>query len=361
MGGTGIAVRDEFNLSYVNPASYTSIRSPISSIYEMGMYVENNRYRTNELSESKTNGGLTNINYWFKFSPKWSSTVGLSPFASVSYKINTQRNLGTISNVNYLYEGSGTISQVYWGNAFNLTKNLSIGANLSYLFGSISKNESLQSGSLVFENKITANKLDIDVGLQYVLNLSKYKSLVIGLIADDGVTFKARQKNYLYNSSYDTLNASTGEKLHYTIPASVGFGLALQARRSILTTDLKFMNWKEAKFPEEETIFNDTWKFAAGYMYKGNPNAINYFGTISLRTGFYVTNYYLKLKGNTLPSWGMSLGISVPVLDNRSSLNLTYSLDQLGTLEDGLILQRSQKIMFEVVVRDLWGIKRKFD
>src|SRR5687768_17785346 len=56
MGGTGIAVRDEFNLNYVNPASYGSIVSPINSIYEMGFYVESNRYKTNELTESKTNG-----------------------------------------------------------------------------------------------------------------------------------------------------------------------------------------------------------------------------------------------------------------------------------------------------------------
>src|SRR5688572_22391164 len=59
MGGTGIAVRDGFNLSYVNPASYGSIQSPVSSIYEMGFYIENNSYRTSELSESKSNGSLT--------------------------------------------------------------------------------------------------------------------------------------------------------------------------------------------------------------------------------------------------------------------------------------------------------------
>jgi hypothetical protein len=57
----------------------------------------------------------------------------------------------------------------------------------------------------------------------------------------------------------------------------------------------------------------------------------------------------------------MSFGVSLPVFDNRSSINLTYSFDQLGTLQDGLILQRSQKIMFDVIVRDFWGRRRKFD
>src|SRR5688500_16958332 len=127
MGGAGIAVRDEFNLNYVNPASYGAIQSPVSSIYEMGFYVENNNYKTNELSESKSNGSLTNINYWFKFKPYWSSMVGLSPFSSVSYKIATTQSLGSGSAVDYFYEGSGALSRFYWGNAFTITKNLSLG------------------------------------------------------------------------------------------------------------------------------------------------------------------------------------------------------------------------------------------
>src|SRR5678816_2321609 len=81
MGGTGIAVRDGFNLNYQNPASYGSIASPVSSVFEMGFYVEQNNYHTVDLSESRTNGSLSNINYWFKFLPQWSSMVGLTPFS----------------------------------------------------------------------------------------------------------------------------------------------------------------------------------------------------------------------------------------------------------------------------------------
>jgi hypothetical protein len=112
---------------------------------------------------------------------------------------------------------------------------------------------------------------------------------------------------------------------------------------------------------EQETTLQDTWKFSVGYMYKGNPDATNYWGSVSLRAGFYTQSYYQVIKENVLPWWGMSLGVSLPVFDNRSSINLTYGLDQMGTLNNDLILQRSQKIMFDVIIRDLWGIKRKFD
>jgi hypothetical protein len=365
MGGTGIAVRDGYNLSYVNPASLGSIASPVSSVFEIGFYVEQSNYKSNELSESVSNGSLSNINYWFKLSPRWSSMVGLSPFSSVSYKINTTRALGGISDVDYSYEGSGNLSQLYWGNGFSIFKNLSVGFNISYVFGTISKNESIgtlnEPNALLFENKINTNRFNIDVGVQYSIPLNDKKTLVLGIIGDDGLDFKATQKNYLYNGSLDTLNASKGERLEYSTPVSIGAGLALHAARSVIATDIKFDKWSDVNSNEDDATFDDVWKVSMGYMYKGNPDGFNYLSAVSIRAGFYVQNYYMRIKENQMPWWGISAGISIPVFDNRSSININYSFNQLGTLNDGLILQRSQQIMFDVVVRDLWGAKRKFD
>src|SRR5689334_4380421 len=59
MAGTGIAVQDGFNLNHLNPASYGSVTSPISHVFEMGLYGTSNRFSTSESSESKSSGGLT--------------------------------------------------------------------------------------------------------------------------------------------------------------------------------------------------------------------------------------------------------------------------------------------------------------
>jgi hypothetical protein len=365
MGGTGIAVRDGYNLSYVNPASLGSIASPVSSVFEIGFYVEQSNYKSNELSESVSNGSLSNINYWFKLSPRWSSMVGLSPFSSVSYKINTTRILGGISDVDYTYEGSGNLSQLYWGNGFSIFKNLSVGFNISYVFGTISKNESIgtfnEPNALLFENKINTNRFNIDAGVQYSIPLNNKKTLVLGIVGDDGLDFKATQKNYLYNGSLDTLNASKGDRLEYSTPVSIGAGLALHATRSVIAADIKFDKWSDVNSNEDDATFDDVWKVSMGYMYKGNPDGFNYLSAVSIRAGFYVQNYYMRIKENQMPWWGISAGISIPVFDNRSSININYSFNQLGTSNDGLILQRSQQIMFDVIVRDLWGAKRKFD
>ncbi|HEY3403282.1 MAG TPA: hypothetical protein VGK59_07850 [Ohtaekwangia sp.] len=361
LGGTGIGVQSEYNLNPINPASYGSIVSPISHIYEIGLNVETNRYQTSDRSDSKTAGGLSNINYWFKFKPWWSASLGLAPFSSVSYDIQTSRNLGVISDVGYDFNGSGNINQLYLGNAFTITKNFSVGFHASYLFGSITKAESMITNltTLTLENKIVARKLTLDFGAQYKIKVGEKKSLIIGVIADNGLSMNGQVTSSLYNDEADTLATEKGRTKKYTLPKAAGVGLSLQTPRHLFASDLKFENWQNASLPD--VSLQDTWRFSAGYMYKGNPESQTYLGMTSLRTGFYVQNYHLNIKGNNFPAWGVSMGISIPVFDGKSSINLTYLLDQLGTTNDNLILQRSQKLMLDVVIRDLWGIKRKFD
>jgi hypothetical protein len=358
MGGVGIAVQDDYNLNPINPASYGAISSPITHIYEIGLYIESNRYLTTSKAESKSTGGITNINYWFKFSKWWSASAGLAPYSSVGYNISTTRELGAASNVNYTYDGSGNLNQLYLGNSFNVVKNLSLGVNVSYIFGSITKNESIeipsQSSVLTYENQVVARKVHADFGLQYRIRLNN-RALVLGLVADNGIKFNGSQKSKLYDES------ETGDDLKYKLPASAGVGLALHSKRSIIAADLKFEKWTSASFSGQELNFEDSWKFGLGYLYKGNPNAESYLGLASLRAGFYTQNYPIKLDGTNFLTWGLSAGISLPVFDGKSAINLTYSYDKLGTTNNNLILQNSQKIMIDVVIRDLWGIRRKFD
>ncbi|MBT1689539.1 hypothetical protein [Dawidia soli] len=364
IGGTGIGVQDDYSLNPVNPASYGSIVSPVSHIYEMGLYIEANTYQTKNLSESKSTGSITNLNYWFKFSKWWAATAGLTPYSNVGYKITATRQLAAAPDVGYTYEGSGNINQLYLGNGFTITPNLSVGFHLAYLFGNITKSETIapngESSALTYSNQVVARKLDLDVGLQYKINFGK-RSLIIGLVADDGMTLHGKQEGALYDAAADTLDSGTGDRLTYTLPASLGGGLSLRSKRSTIAADLVFENWSNAKYDKQDLVFQDTWRFSAGYIYHGNPNAENYFGLASLRAGFYVQDYALKLSGQNLPVWGLSGGISLPVFDGRSAVNLTYNYDRLGTTERNLVLQKSQKFMIDLVIRDMWGIKRKFD
>jgi hypothetical protein len=69
----------------------------------------------------------------------------------------------------------------------------------------------------------------------------------------------------------------------------------------------------------------------------------------------------VKIENQVLPNYGFTLGIGLPVLDGKSTINLTYGYDRFGTVNESLILQRTQRIMLDIVIRDIWGYRRKFD
>ena len=186
--------------------------------------------------------------------------------------------------------------------------------------------------------------------------------MVLGAIYNNGLSLTGKSTAYLYDQLNDTLNSWSKKSLSYTLPPTAGAGISLQSSRSILTSDVRFEQWTKAEFPDSEELrFSDTWTMSAGYTYLGNPNGDTFLDVLSFKTGFYWQNYYLNLKGLSLPNWGLSAGFSIPVFDGKSSINLTYSFDKLGTTQNNLILQKSQKVMVDVVIRDLWGVKRKFD
>lgn len=364
LGGTGIGVRDSYFPNHANPASYTGIASSITHMYEIGFYVEGNRFSTTSATASQSAGGLTSLNYWFRFSRRWASTFGLTPFSSVSYNVASQQELGTATSADYQYEGSGNISRLYWGNGFAITKRLSVGLNTSFLFGSINKQEMLAANAsqngLLFENKITVRKFNFDAGVQYEVPFNKSK-LVVGATVDNGFKAKGTQDYTLVDTSYDTLETNTGAPVYYSYPTSYGVGLSFQSKRSTVAGDLKFSQWSQGNYNDQRVGYRDTWRVSLGYNYLGKETADSYWGYVGLRAGVYYQDYYLMLKNETFGNYGFSLGLVLPVLDNKSSINLNYNYDYLGTRANGLVVQQSQRISLELIVRDLWGVRRKFD
>ena len=69
------------------------------------------------------------------------------------------------------FEGYGGLSKVYLTNAFMLGKNLSVGVNVSYIFGNTKLTESQSSISV--ENRMYTHAFYADFGLQYHRQIGK--------------------------------------------------------------------------------------------------------------------------------------------------------------------------------------------
>jgi hypothetical protein len=364
LSGTGIAVQDGFNLNPVNPASYVWMRSPLNAVFEVTAFGERNRYQTIAAASVNGTGGLGNINLWLKPKPWWGASFGIAPFSSVSYNIASTKELGTLSHADYIYSGNGNVSQLYLGNSFRLTRGLSAGLHISYLFGSVNKTETVVSASsgssLSLNDKIVTRKAILDYGIQYSKNLDDRRSLTIGAVYSGSSSLKSTSEITL-SSGGDTLANYAGDEGKFNLPSKAGLGLALHTRSSILAFDLVTRSWAKAKYASSGAAFSDTWRYSVGYSFLGSEKATGYFGSLTFSVGAFYENHYLQLKGNQLSNYGFSAGVGLPVMDGKSTVKLAYSFDRFGTLDNNLILQRSDRISLGIVIRDVWGYKRKFD
>lgn len=356
-------MRDDFSLNSLNPASYTSIQTT-TQITEIGLFFEQDRLTTSDLTQRSSDGNLTAINLWFRFSKKWAGTIGLAPFSTVNYNIFSNQNFGDASDALIQYDGQGGLAQFYFGNGFQISKNLSLGFNASYIFGSIEKGETILSGQgtgLSLENKTAINRPSIDFGAQYSFYLPRARSLTIGVTASDRLRLNTSSAVRVFEvSGMDSLFSEEQSIDDYVLPISLGSGIAYQTRRHLLAMDVKFKNWSEATLDEGLDLQNTT-RFSAAYEHKGNPNSTGYWGLVALRSGFYVENNYFTVNNASFNEWGFTLGAGFPLNGNRGMLNISYNYNHNGTTENGLIEQRTQVVVLDIVFRDLWGVRRKFD
>lgn len=363
LSGTGIAIRDPLNPNNINPASYPSIQAA-TQIFEMGLFLESDRYQARDQSGKFRTGNITSLNYWFRFSKKWAGTIGLAPFSNVDYSIDSDRIIGVDEGSTVHYKGTGGISQFYFGNGFQVTPNLSVGFNTSYIFGSIKKFETIQSGigaGTTLENKTSVHRINADFGAQYTFFLPKKKALILGVTYDDALRLSTSADRTVFKSTTgEILSIGQVDVDDYILPAKWGSGIAFQTVRSTFAADVTYKQWSGARL-EENTKLQNTTRFSAGYEYKGNPNAVSYWDAVQVRSGFYVQDNYLVLGKNTFTEWGLSLGVGMPISGNRGTLSFTYNFNQSGTTANNLIKQQANVFVLEFTIRDWWGIRRKFD
>jgi hypothetical protein len=364
LGGTGIGLRDIYNLNTANPAAYTAIASPVSKFFEFGGYAENNTFRNSASSTNYQAGTISSLNYWFKFSPKFAGVAGMAPLSGSSYNVTSNQAISAGASVIPVnYEGSGGLNQFYLGNSYQIIKNLSIGVNASLILGSVNKRASTSansfSGSLESNTKLFAQGANFDVGIQYFFNL-KQSQFTFGATYKTSTALSGFNQTILTTLSSGATRETDKLSIDYILPEQYGAGFSYMRKRIVLAADITFQEWKKAKL-ETGLVKKDVFRYSVGGEYKGNLETSNYLKAISWRAGFYSQDYYLILRNTQLNSVGYTIGAGLPLNGNFATVNVNYSSTNFGTTANGLVQQESNKFSVDVIIRDIWGIKRKFD
>ena len=377
MGGASLGSRHAVQINSANPASYTANDS-LSFIFEFGVDGTLSNYKGNS-SSLKTDD--INFRYFSLSWPvnKWfGGGLGIQPFSDMGYEVGFIDSLSGVGNFQHNYFGDGTTSKAFFGASVSPFKGLSIGANLNYIFGRISKNSILKFAdpSVFSRFGIESTRLrdfTLTYGLQYDLKLKENQYLTLGVTFENKSDLKVMYQSLLYNeivvgsNKYQVKLDSTYEVEAENIiklPTTFGIGLSYnQVNKLEINADYYHAGWSKTTFlGKSDELITDRNRFSAGFEYIPEAFSIrSYFKRVKYRAGVHFENSYLKLNNHQINELGISFGAGLPFPKSKSTANFAFEFGKKGTTEDNLVKNNYAKISLYLNFYDYWFIKRKFD
>lgn len=378
MGNTGIGNFTNFHISKVNPASISALGSN-QAVFEFGLFHRISIF--DDGTEPQLNN-LSNFRYiygGFRIASWWHTSFGISPYSSSGYKIIIKDSLQTgdyTSNYNLIYEGIGSINQVFWGNSFTIFNKLSFGANINYNFGSFDREQSVLMTTdsdfisiTVSKNRNLIKKINFDFGLIYAdtirKNQKEFMRFSIGAIYSNKTNINSIETKYTYrNISYlglsftDSLNYDTIGNSKIELPQSLGFGISMTFNNKYtFAADYLYKKWAGNEILGQNN-FNNSKFIALGFEYCESPLSSRYYKTIRYNIGAYQNNSYMSFNNKQVITQGLTAGIGLPL--RTVMLNLGFTYGQTGSLDLGL-KENFYEFNLGVTLYDIWFIKRKFE
>ena len=382
MGGAGIALRDPVSINYMNPASFSSIDTN-SFVFDFGI-----EYQTNLLTEGDYEYSSYDINFHHLAMAvpitKWLGiAVGVVPYSNGYYNlINTiteddEEYDPVIGEVQNTHKGVGSYNNFFAGFGFSPFRNLSVGANFTYLFGNIERDnlylfldDNNQFNNLSSEN-IRIYGFDFDYGVQYSLNLKNDFFVTAGLTYSMKRTYNSEYENLFaryapYQSSIysvDTLTYIYDKDGRVELPQEMGVGLAFGKQNLFLiTADYTRTNWNEISFHGYEEYLVNSSAFKLGLEFIPDRDAnYNYLNRIEYRLGGFIDNGHLMVNGEQISEFGITFGAGLPMNRSKSRVNLHVEyLSRKGSPENDLHNEECITVGLSLNLYDTWFMKQKY-
>ena len=310
--------------------------------------------------------------------------MGITPVSTEGYNINTNPVVDSdghpsTTTVQNNYQGSGGVSKVFIGGAYAPVKNLSFGANLSYLFGNLTNTEEIIfPGSNAF-NTLKAENVGIhsftaDFGVMYTFQ-PKFMgdwSITLGATVAPTMNLAANYNILTVSQSFngvtiDTLQDS-GAVGKIRIPIAYGGGITIkEGDQWTISLDYTMQNWSQFSYFGQSENLSNSYTYGVGVQFVPKKDFPKTYGQrIHYRIGYAYSLNYLDLNNTPLIDRGFSAGIGLPIgasnpLDHPAVLNLALKVGSMGSSTNNLLLQNYVQIMVGFTFDDHWFDKRKFN
>ena len=394
MGGIAAGYSDYQSINFINPASYSNLRS---TIFEIGAEADRRTLKSAIPAArfSATNAVISYLQLGFPIKMKkankkdifWGMNIGLRPVSKINYKITKREYRQGIDSLGTVYEGSGGLSQAYLGTAVSI-KHFSIGVNGGYMFGNKDYsnrltflNDTVHYAQSNMETKTNFGGLFMNGGIQYeqriknkknkresILRFGAYGNLKQTMTASkdaiaETVMFDAAGNKFRVDSVYE--NNSKGKIVY---PSTLGVGVTYQTLNWLFGVDFEKTNWQDYRFYNQTDLVQNSWKIRAGTEYfplKENTPFKKYFSFVKYRFGFYYGPDYVRVI-NSLPEYGFSFGAGFPLklrkgyYETQSSLlNTSIEIGSRGDKKSNL-RESTLRISVGLSLSDLWFGRAKY-
>jgi long-subunit fatty acid transport protein len=320
-------------------------------------------------------------------------SFGVIPFSSVGYNFGSTETTNSVSYIKS-FTGSGGLSQVYGGLGYSTPfKGLSVGANVSFLFGSLNYTRSLPAVGTSANNSYTSTDLTelsvkavkFDIGIQYELALSKKDLLTIGAVYSPKINSGANYMNSHYEftgtGAVDTTatKITTHNGVDAGLPATYGLGFTWKRdNRIVVGADVTYQKWSDVKYTsymgdglDNAGRFNDRWRYNVGAEYMIDQYDRSFFKKIKFRGGLNYSNSYMNVVDAATQAakgyneYGATVGFGFPIRDDYGSrisyINLNFEYKKLKPKMRTMIDEQYFGISLNMNINEFWFFRKKID
>lgn len=383
MGGLSSGIRYISGVNTLNPGNPASYSAFHHTIFDAGLYGNFTQLEKGSAKDNTADFAFSHITVGIPLGKAGGVSFGLLPFSEVGYSSNSTHVLDTL-NYKKTFTGEGGISKAYLGYGLNITKNISIGANVSYLFGSLKDYSAIEfptsfSGyNTRLEDHREISGVAVDYGMQYYKQLGKKTSLTIGYSGSLNNQINDRSSQIIsritpsidsenQNIALDTtsFSSSSPRKIQLPLKHNVGITLA-KANNWLVGVEFKYADWSGFKVREGEDNLDKSIGGSIGGQYTPKPNSPLYRNIIDYRVGLRYNQSQYKINTNRINDMALSFGVGLPLSSSAfsgsfSKINITAEVGQMGTLDNKLIRERYVNLHVGFTLNDRWFQRRKYD
>ncbi len=375
MGGLSMGIRKPGlydNINLANPASYSSIEL---TTFDIGASMDLRKLSKSGVSgKNQFNSTLSHITFGIPINKFSAISFGLVPYSDLGYQFKNSGLVDT-NRVEYIYGGEGGISKAYLGYGFRINKNLSLGFNVSYLFGSLKENRAfefvndLNAFNSRTQYKQSVSGLSFDYALQYSANLSEKTKLILGYTGNAGNDLNS--SNNIVTTRYrkniqgeeqaaaDSTFFFEGAKNTIKMPMTHTAGFAFEKTNAwLIGADVSYSKWSDYREGSINPGLNNSLGLAIGGQVTPDASSINsYFKLVDYRLGFKYDKTFVKINNTDINQYALTFGFGFPLPRNRATfykINLSAELGQRGTESNNLVRDRFVNFNLGFTLNDKW-------